>query len=117
MATDSSDPEFVSRVRKAALLKAQIATLEEQVRDVLGELGELDFRKYPAGDYILEVQHNWTMSPSKVQAALKPAQVKQVQKTTIDPTKVKALFPEVYAAAMTPYANPRKFVIKEVTDA
>ena len=115
--TDTTDPAFVSRVRKAALLKRQAKAMEEEAREILAELGDLDFRNYPAGDYILEVQHNWAMNPNAVAAALKPAQLKQVQKTVVDPTKVKALYPEVYAAAMKPYAVPYKYVIKEVTDA
>jgi len=106
-------------VRKGALIKAQIKLLEEDYKETMKSLGDLEFRKYPAGGYILEVQHNRAFSPKLAKELLSKEEYASILAAPKpDPAKAKALVgAEDYELLMADYPVPYKFVIKEVTDA
>lgn len=107
--------DFSRTVRRVAMLREAIKEYEDEIKTLLGSLGELAVDDYPAGEFILKVQPNRRFDPATAEQNLTPEEFALTLATKPDSATAKAkLSPERYAAAQKD--NGTKMTIVRVTD-
>jgi|SRR5665647_72282 len=101
---------FSQTVAQAYRLGKEIKALEEERENLLGSLGDLSERDYPAGDYILRVTRTKRFDEATAKRNLTPDEFTAIMKLKPDSTLAKAILGGEYGKTQREYGWTRKIV-------
>lgn len=92
-------------IQRIGMLRASIRAQEEEVKDLIASLGDLEVGKSVHGDWILDVQPNKRFDAATAKKNLTPAQLKKVSLPTPNSALAKALLGEDYSLCQKEYGT------------
>jgi len=101
---------FSQTVAHAYRLGKEIKALEEERENLLGSLGDLSERNYPAGDFILQVTRTKRFDEATAKRNLTSDEFTRILKLKPDSTLAKAILGDEYARTQREYGWTKKIV-------
>lgn len=102
--------DFSQTVAQAYRLGKEIKALEEERETLLGSLGDLSERNYPAGDFILQVTRTKRFDEATAKRNLTADAFATILKLKPDSTLAKAILGDEYGKTQREYGWTKKII-------